>query len=130
MHMARNVMEGLGGPGPVTPMRINVPSCLRDVNVLLGSPIRSGQRFEIRLSLSPRGRGAGEVGGGEVTTLDFAPEPASQETILDITVELLLHILNFVPPESLGRLRRVCKGWKMVVDTHKEALFRPHCLAR
>eukprot|EP00037_Helgoeca_nana_P027833 m.322590 g.322590 ORF g.322590 m.322590 type:complete len:221 (+) comp27611_c0_seq5:498-1160(+) len=133
-------MRGSPGPNPraepsmaSSKRCIDVTACLRDVNVLIGSPIRSGCRINIRLSLSPcklsLGDGDGDSNG--LVSRDHGDERDSEsaDQILNVTVELLLHILHYVPAESLGRLRRVCKGWKLIVDTHKEFLFKPHCLA-
>eukprot|EP00035_Acanthoeca_spectabilis_P002557 m.88330 g.88330 ORF g.88330 m.88330 type:complete len:219 (-) comp11633_c0_seq2:76-732(-) len=108
---------------------IDVKECLRNVNVLLGSPIRSGQQIDIRLSLCPPGASSTDVDSAESQCAMDSRQCAGGRGILNITVELLLHILSYVPPESLGRLRRVCRGWKLIVDTHKEFLFKPLCIA-
>eukprot|EP00038_Savillea_parva_P009920 m.186668 g.186668 ORF g.186668 m.186668 type:complete len:263 (-) comp16855_c0_seq1:133-921(-) len=112
-----------------TPRRvIDVSGCLEDVNILLGSPVRSGQRINIRLSVSPQSRLPGRLNDSTLSPSQGATD-GDGAGLLNVTVELLLHILRYVPAESLGRLRRVCKGWKLIVDTHKEFLFKPHCVA-
>ena len=49
-------------------------------------------------------------GGNEGETASSATTSTSDVRLLEISVEVLLHILQYVPAESLGRLRRVCKG--------------------
>lgn len=49
---------------------------------------------------------------------------------LNMPTEVMLRILHFLPPESLGVLRRVCKLWRLVVNRHDRELFKTSCLSR
>eukprot|EP00041_Stephanoeca_diplocostata_P005812 m.68877 g.68877 ORF g.68877 m.68877 type:complete len:219 (-) comp16012_c0_seq1:1001-1657(-) len=122
---------------------IDVRACVENIDVLLGSPTRDGRVYNLCLSLSP------EASAERVKTspkarcedyinqkLNFGSEEQESSDnedstlVLMIPVEVLLQILRHIPPETLGCLRRVCKSWKLVVDTHQEFLFKPLCIAR
>lgn len=109
--------------------RIDVQDCLERVDeLLLATPVRNGHKHEIRLSLSGEKRKPRR----DDDTLDTFHDDDLNGDVTDfvfyIPVEIVLKILGYLPPESIGCLRRVCKSWKTLVDTHSKQLFRPLCL--
>lgn len=109
------------------------------MDILLGSPERNGQLYNIRLSLSPKVPSCADALREEYErsilcgkTRDAHQSKFEGETsnVLLVPVEVLLHILKYVDPATLGCLRRVCRSWKTVVDVHQEYLFKPLCMDR
>jgi len=98
---------------------VNVQECLENMdNLLLASPIREGRPYSLRISLSPS---------------SCIGSPSTSENNGDVLIlpsEVLLHILEYLPIQSLVALRAVCSSWKTVIDCHDLAIFKPRCLSR
>eukprot|EP00039_Didymoeca_costata_P015593 m.268201 g.268201 ORF g.268201 m.268201 type:complete len:242 (-) comp16255_c1_seq7:3610-4335(-) len=104
---------------------IDVQDCLARVDeLLLATPIRNGCRHEIRISPPSKTESKKDA---ERTSI-LVPKSKYTTAILEVPIELVLHILSFLPAESLGRLRRVCQSWRWVIDDNQSILFQPLCL--
>ena len=85
-----------------------------------------GRSYNIRFSTSP------SPAPSPMPALALA-QPADRDAgqvDLNMPVEVMLRMLQFLSPESLGALRRVCKSWRILINHHDRELFKPSCLER